>query len=182
MLKKDKQLLLKLARKTLESYFKDLDPDTSEYTHLTQLKGCFVTIHKKGELRGCIGFVKPIMPLFEQVIAATKAAAFEDPRFEPIVEEELKSIKIEISILSKPELIKADSQEDYLKSIEIGRDGLIIQFNEHSGLLLPQVALEYHWTPLQFLEAVSEKAGLEKDAWKYKDAKIYRFTAEVFSE
>ncbi|GIU69718.1 MAG: AMMECR1 domain-containing protein [Candidatus Woesearchaeota archaeon] len=182
MLKKDRQLLLKLARETLEAYFKDLDPDTSDYTHLTQLKGCFVTLYKKGELRGCIGFVKPIMPLFEQVIAATKAAAFEDPRFEPVVEEELKNIKIEISILNKPELIKAESQEDYIKNINIGRDGLIIQFNGHSGLLLPQVAQEYHWTPVQFLEALSEKAGLNRDAWKHKDAKIYRFTAEVFSE
>lgn len=182
MLKKDKQLLLRLARDTLESYFKDTDPDTSECTHLTQLRGCFVTLHKNGELRGCIGFTKPIMPLFEQIIAATKAAAFEDPRFEPLVQEELKHIKIEISILTKPELIKAESQEDYLKSISIGKDGLIIQYNGHSGLLLPQVALEYHWTPEQFLEAVCDKAGLDINAWKNKNAKIYKFQAEVFSE
>ncbi|HGJ65641.1 TPA: AmmeMemoRadiSam system protein A [bacterium] len=182
MLKKDQQLLLKLARNTLESYFKDLDPDTSECTHLTQLKGCFVTLHKGKELRGCIGFIKPIMPLFEQIIAATKAAAFEDPRFEPLVEEELKQIRIEISILSKPELIKASSQQEYFENIKIGRDGLIIQSNGHSGLLLPQVAVEYHWTPEQFLQAVCDKAGLDIDAWKRKDTKIYKFQAEVFGE
>ncbi len=182
MLRKDQQLLLKLARNTLETYFKDLDPDTSECTHLTQLRGCFVTLHKRGELRGCIGFTKPIMPLFEQIIAATKAAAFEDPRFEPLVAEELKDLHIEISILTKPELIKAGSQQDYFDNIQVGRDGLIIQTNGHSGLLLPQVAKEYHWTPKQFLDAVSEKAGLDMDAWKHKESKVYKFKAEVFGE
>lgn len=182
MLKKDQQLLLKLARDALEAYFKDLDPDTSDCTHLTQLRGCFVTLHKGRELRGCIGFIKPIIPLFEQIIAATKAAAFEDPRFEPLVEEELKDVNIEISILGRPELIKASSQEDYIDAIKVGKDGLIIQYYGSSGLLLPQVAKEYHWTPLQFLDAVSEKAGLGIGAWKSKDAKIYRFQAEVFGE
>lgn len=182
MLKKDQQLLLKLARNTLETYFKDLDPDTSDCTHLTQLRGCFVTLHKKGELRGCIGFTKPIMPLFEQIIAATKAAAFEDPRFEPLVSEELKDIHIEISILTKPELIRASSQEEYFDNIQVGRDGLIIQTNGHSGLLLPQVATEYHWNTKQFLDAVAEKAGLDMDAWKRKESKVYKFKAEVFSE
>ena len=93
MLKKDQKLLLKLTRNTLEMFFKDNDPDTSDYSHFTDLKGCFVTLHKNNELRGCIGFTKPIMSLFEQIIAATKAAAFEDPRFDPLGEEELKDIK-----------------------------------------------------------------------------------------
>lgn len=182
MLKNDQQLLLKLSRETLVSYFKDMDPDTSECTHLTQLRGCFVTLYKKGELRGCIGFIKPIMPLFEQVIAATKAAAFEDPRFEPLDDSELKSIKIEISVLSKPELIKAESQQDYLNNIKIGRDGLIVQLYGQSGLLLPQVAMQYHWTPEQFLDATCDKAGLGPGAWKQKECKVYKFKAEVFSE
>lgn len=176
MFKKDQQLLLKLARNTLEMYFKDHDPDTSECSHLTQLKGCFVTLYNKKDLRGCIGFTKPIMPLFEQIIAATKAAAFEDPRFEALAQEELKKITIEISILSKAELIKTDPQHN----IQVGRDGLIIQQNGHSGLLLPQVAIEYQWNVLQFLEALCEKANLNKDAWK--SAKIYKFHAEVFRE
>ena len=182
MLKKDQQLLLELARETLETYFKDIDPDTTDCSHLTQLRGCFVTLHKHGELRGCIGFTKPIMSLFEQIIAATKAAAFEDPRFDPLGEEELKDIKIEISVLTRPELIKAESLQDYIDNIEIGKDGLIIELYGNSGLLLPQVATEYHWTPQQFLDAVSDKAGLEADAWKQKEAKIYKFKAEVFKE
>jgi len=182
MLKKDQQLLLELARETLETYFKDIDPDTTDCSHLTQLRGCFVTLHKHGELRGCIGFTKPIMSLFEQIIAATKAAAFEDPRFDPLGEEELKDIKIEISVLTRPELIKAESLQDYIDNIEIGKDGLIIELYGNSGLLLPQVATEYHWTPQQFLDAVSDKASLDADAWKQKEAKIYKFHAEVFSE
>ncbi|MGV8151395.1 MAG: AmmeMemoRadiSam system protein A [Candidatus Woesearchaeota archaeon] len=182
MLKHDQQLLLRLARDTLESYFKDLDPDTSDMSHLTQLRGCFVTLYINKKLRGCIGFTKPIMPLFEEVIAATKAAAFEDPRFDPVVAEELSNIKIEISLLSRPELIKAESQEEYLNSIKVGKDGLIIQMNGNSGLLLPQVAKEEGYDAKEFLEAVCEKAGIPVDSWKMKEAKIYKFHAEIFSE
>jgi AmmeMemoRadiSam system protein A len=182
MLKKDQQLLLKLARDTLQTYFKDSDPDTSEMSHLTQLRGCFVTLHKNNTLRGCIGFPRPIMPLYEQIIAATKAAAFEDPRFEPLDDSELKDVIIEISILTRPELIKAQSQEEYTDSIKIGRDGLIIQYEGKSGLLLPQVATEFKLNVEQFLEMLCEKAGIDKNVWKMKESKIYRFRAEIFSE
>ena len=181
MNKKNQELLLKLTRGTLESYFKDLDPDTSDCSHLTQLRGCFVTLHKGNQLRGCIGFPKPIMPLYEQIIAATKAAAFEDPRFSPLDESELKDVEIEISILTRPELIKVKRPEDYLKEIKIGKDGLIIQ-GAGSGLLLPQVATEWNFNPVQFLECLCEKAGLDKDAWKNLENKIYRFHAEIFNE
>lgn len=181
MNKKDQALLLKLARDAIEISFKDNDPDVSKVGHLTQLRGCFVTLHKDNELRGCIGFPKPIMPLFEQIIAASKAAAFEDPRFQPVTKNEIKDIVIEISILTRPELLKAKDTDDYLKDIEIGRDGLIIQ-GESSGLLLPQVATEYKFDQKEFLECVSEKAGLDKNAWKNPKNKIYKFRAEIFSE
>ena len=182
MNKGDQQVLIELARNTLKCYFKDEDPDTSDCSHLTQLRGCFVTLRKGRALRGCIGFPKPIMPLYEQIIAATKAAAFEDPRFEPLDESDLGSIDIEISVLTRPELVKAESQDDYLENIKIGRDGIILQFNQYSGLLLPQVALEFHYNVIQFLEAVCLKAGVAKDSWKKKDAKIFKFRAEIFSE
>jgi uncharacterized protein len=181
MNKRDKALLLKLAREAIESSFKDIELDVSNAGHLTQLRGCFVTIHKDKQLRGCIGFHKPIMPLYEQVIAASRAAAFEDPRFTPLTKNELKDVVIEISILSRPELIKAKSDEEYIQNIVIGRDGLIIQ-GKNSGLLLPQVATEYNFTSLQFLECVCEKAGIEKDDWKKPENKIYKFKAEIFSE
>ncbi len=181
MHKKNQFLLLKLARNTLEAAFSDEDPDTSACIHLTQLRGCFVTLHKQQQLRGCIGFPKPIMPLYEQVIAATKAAAFEDPRFDPVNVKELKDIIIEISILTRPELIKVTDFKEYLQKIEVGRDGLIIQ-GESSGLLLPQVATEYHMDAKAFLESLCEKAGLAKDAWKDLKNKIYKFHAEIFAE
>jgi AmmeMemoRadiSam system protein A len=181
MNKKDQGLLLKLARNTLEASFNDTDPDTSMVSHLTQLRGCFVTLHKHNKLRGCIGFPKPIMPLYEQIIAAAKAAAFEDPRFQPLTKSELKDVIIEISILTRPELIKVNTPDEYLNNIIIGRDGLIIQ-GRSSGLLLPQVATEYTFNPKQFLECVSEKAELDKDAWKDPENKIYKFRAEIFSE
>jgi uncharacterized protein len=179
--KKDQVLLLKLARDAIETSFGDNDPDINKVSHLTQLRGCFVTLHKNNQLRGCIGFPKPIMPLYEQIITAGKAAAFEDPRFPPVSKSELKNIIIEISILTKPELIKVKNHDEYLKNIEIGKDGLIIQ-GESSGLLLPQVATEYNFDPKQFLECVCEKAGLDKDAWKNSENKIYKFRAEIFSE
>jgi AmmeMemoRadiSam system protein A len=181
MNKKDQALLLKLARNTLEASFNDTDPDTSNIGHLTQLRGCFVTLHKHNQLRGCIGFPRPVMPLYEQIIAASKAAAFDDPRFPPLSKDELKDIVIEISILTRPELLKAKSSDEYLKNINIGKDGLIIQ-GRSSGLLLPQVAVEYKFTPEKFLESVSEKAGMDKDDWKNLSNKIYTFRAEIFSE
>ena len=179
--KKDQTLLLKLARDAIETSFKDRDPDVSKVGHLTQLRGCFVTLHKNRQLRGCIGFPKPIMPLFEQIIAASKAAAFEDPRFTPVSKNETKDILIEISILTRPELIKVKDSDEYLKNIEIGRDGLIIQ-GISSGLLLPQVATEYNFDQKQFLECLSEKAGVDKDAWKDLENKIFKFRAEIFGE
>ena len=179
--KKDQTLLLKLARDAIDTSFKDLDIDTSKVGHLTQLRGCFVTLHKNNQLRGCIGFPKPIMPLYEQIITAAKAAAFEDPRFSPLSKNELKDIVIEISILTKPELLKVKNCDEYLKEIEIGRDGLIIK-GQNSGLLLPQVATEYNFNQKQFLECLSEKAGMDKDTWKNLENKIYRFRAEIFSE
>lgn len=181
MHKKNQLLLLKLARDAIESSFTDRDPDISACSHLTQLRGCFVTLHKNHTLRGCIGFPKPIMPLYEQIIAASKAAAFEDPRFSPLTREELREVIIEISILTRPELIKVLAPSEYLEKIEIGRDGLIIRA-ENSGLLLPQVAVEFKMNAEQFLEALCEKAGLTKDGWKNPSVKIYKFHAEIFSE
>jgi len=178
---KDKDLLLKLARDAIITSFDDSDPDVIKVGHLTQLRGCFVTLHKHNELRGCIGFPKAIMPLYEEIIAASKAAAFDDPRFGPVTKSEIKDIIIEISILTKPELLKVKNSDEYLGEIEIGRDGLIIQ-GASSGLLLPQVATEYKFSPRQFMECVCEKANMNKDSWKNLGNKIYTFKAEIFSE
>jgi len=173
--------LLKLARKSIESYFsnKELKYD-EEKKEFKEPRGVFVTLTRHGKLRGCIGFPYPYKPLAEAVVEAAKAAAFQDPRFKPLEAKELDKIKIEISVLTLPQEIQA--KQDILKEIEIGKDGLIIQFSGFSGLLLPQVALEQKWNSLQFLEATCNKAGLPSDCWKNKECHIFKFQAQIFSE
>jgi uncharacterized protein (TIGR00296 family) len=145
-------------------------------------QGIFVTLHKHGELRGCIGFPEPILPLFDATIQAAQSASFSDPRFPPLKRAELKDIIIEISVLTQPELITVDTPLDYLKHITIGKDGLIIRSPHGSGLLLPQVAAEWHWKETQFLENICYKAGLSPSYWLEKECKIYKFQAQIFRE
>ena len=116
------------------------------------------------------------MSLGEAVVNMARNAAYNDPRFLPLQADEVKDIKIEISVLSPIQEMK--NKQD----IEIGKDGLIIKYKGYSGLLLPQVATEYKMDKIEFLEAVSEKAGLSKNAWKEKQAKLYKFQCEIISE
>ncbi|MBS3107504.1 TIGR00296 family protein [Candidatus Woesearchaeota archaeon] len=173
--KKEGEELLKLARASI--YDKEIKiKDKGEKC------GVFVTIYSAEDhsLRGCIGYPEPIMPLKEAVVAAAKAAAFEDPRFGPLEKEE--KIKMEISILTVPELIKVASPKEYPKNIEIGKDGLILRHDGYQGLLLPQVAVEDHMDAELFLENVCLKAGLSQDAWLDAGVKIYKFQAQIFRE
>jgi AmmeMemoRadiSam system protein A len=175
--------LLKLARNSIESYFSKKDYDFSkDKKEFKEKQGVFVTLKtREEELRGCIGFPYPILPLSEAIFQAARAAAFSDPRFFPLSKEELENIKIEISVLSVPEEIKCE-KEKLLDDIRIGKDGLIVQLGGFSGLLLPQVALEWRWNSLEFLENCCDKAGLDRDEWKEKDCKIFKFQAQIFSE
>ena len=138
--------------------------------------GAFVTLKKQGQLRGCIGYVIGYKTLFETILDMSKAAAFNDPRFNSVKENEISELEVEISILS--ELINVEN----INEIEIGRDGLIISKGYYQGLLLPQVAVEWGWNREQFLSETCRKAGMHGDCWKEKDVIIKRFTAEVFSE
>jgi AmmeMemoRadiSam system protein A len=131
----------------------------------------FVTLHKNGSLRGCIGHVHPVMPLFRSVMENAVAASSRDPRFPPVTKEELSDISVEISVLSPLRKLKATDD------IEIGRHGLLIRKGGRQGLLLPQVAVEYGWDREAFLKNLSLKAGLPGDEWKTSD--IYSFTAEI---
>jgi hypothetical protein len=131
----------------------------------------FVTIKQKGSLRGCIGHVQAIMPLYQSVIKNAVAASSSDPRFPPMKKDELMDIDIEISILSPMQKLND------IKKIEIGRHGLVIRKGSHSGLLLPQVATEQGWDTNTFLRQLCVKAGLTEYAWK--DAELYSFTAEI---
>jgi len=173
-----KKRLLGIARKTLESYLKDRKkPKFEEKDEVISTPlGVFVTLTKQGRLRGCIGFIRPVKPLYEAVSEMAIAAATEDNRFESVTYAELKDLVIEISVLSPFEPVPE------VKQIEVGKHGLLIQKGYHSGLLLPQVPGEYGWNREQFLENLCYKAGLPSDAWKDKDSKLFSFTADVFSE
>jgi len=173
--KEDGDKLLKLARESIEEEFTGKKPDLPEGKQFRQLRGVFVTLTKNKELRGCIGFPMPSLPIAEAVYESAKSAAFSDPRFSPVSEKELDKIKIEISILTNP-------QETRAEEIKIGRDGLIGSYVGYSGLLLPQVAIEHKMSRLEFLEAICQKAGLPKDSWQKPGFKLQRFQAQIFSE
>ena len=174
--------LLKLARISIEQYLKNKSLPKVDYTKefsdevFKQKCGAFVTLHAHGALRGCIGYVKGIKTIPEAVVDMAKAAAFEDPRFEPLRKDELDEIDIEISVLTPIEPVHDISE------IVIGRDGLIISSGFRAGLLLPQVATEYGWDVKTFLEHTCYKAGLPADAWKWDNTKIEKFSAIVFGE
>lgn len=182
MTSSDKKLLLKLARDSISARLQDIEPDTSIALHLDDRRGAFVTLFKRGRLRGCIGCPEPIWPLYKAVADSAQSAAFDDPRFPPMRQEELDEVDIDISVLTTPELLEVAEPDDYLEMIRIGADGLIIRGHNRSGLLLPQVAGERGMAVRTFLEAVSQKAGLGQNAWRDLSNKIYRFQAEVFSE
>jgi len=177
--------LIKLARSTVEKYFNEkFILEKTEKKKLNEKRGVFVTIETFPEknLRGCIGFLLPAIPLFEAVQKAAISSALEDPRFPPMEKEELKKIVFEISVLTKPELIRVKSSKEYSKKIEIGKDGLIMQNGPFSGLLLPQVPVEWNWSPEEFLENLCLKACLTPDYIHDKNTKIWKFQAQIFSE
>ena len=177
--------LVRLARTVVEKYLQESTIIKSERD--TQEKaGVFVTLNyvtttKKEYLRGCIGFPLPERPLYQGVVEAAIAAATEDPRFPPLDIQELDNILFEISVLTPPERITV-SPADYGKEIEIGRDGLILQWRFGSGLLLPQVPVELKWDVEQYLANICYKAGAPPDVWLDPTTKLYKFQATVFKE
>lgn len=177
----EKKFLLKIARDTLNSYAKtrsipELPPPDTLSEGLKAKNGAFVTLHKQGELRGCIGVFEGRGPLYKTISQMTVSSGWEDPRFPPVKESELDKIDIEISVLSPLTTITDVSL------IEVGKHGIYITRGFYRGVLLPQVATEHKWNREEFLEATCQKAGLEPDAWKHKDTQIQIFTAEVFGE
>ncbi len=175
--------LLKLARQAINSYFGEgLEISEDIKKEFSTKQGAFVTLYKNKELRGCIGYSEPVFPLYKAVIQAAQAAAFGDPRFIPVSEDELKDIKIEISVLTKPAEIKFKKPDELLRQIEIGKDGLIIEKGPLKGLLLPQVAVEWKWNKEEFLANTCIKAGLPPNAWKELNVKVYKFQTQIFKE
>ena len=144
--------------------------------------GVFVTLNNTDGLRGCIGFPMPDKKLSNGIIDAAIAAATEDPRFSPVKINELSDIMFEVTVLTPPVEITVTDPMEYLEKIKVGRDGLIIRNSFSSGLLLPQVPVEYGWNVEEFLQHTCEKAGLEKDAWKNGKVKIEKFEGIVYKE
>ncbi len=174
----ERKFLLDLARQVVKDNANGLDYDPPNYfsENLAAEMGVFVTLHKKAELRGCIGYVEGIKPLQDAVIEMAKSAAFNDPRFAPVTSDEVDDLEIEISVLSPIKEIKN------VDEIVVGKHGLIVEQGFFKGLLLPQVATENNWDRDEFLKHTCRKAGLPKDAWQEKNTKISIFSAEIFSE
>jgi len=172
----EKSVLRDVVKKTLGSVVKGGPvPKFDNFSgKLAEEWGAFVTLTKKGQLRGCIGHIVGDKPLIFTVAEMTKAAALEDPRFPQVKPSELPDIDFEISVLTP--IRKVNDIEE----IVVGRDGIIITKGFYRGLLLPQVATEYGWDRITFLEHTCNKAGLPKDAWKDRDTIIEMFSAEVF--
>jgi hypothetical protein len=147
-------------------------------------RGVFVTLltHPAEELRGCIGFPRPIFSLRAAIPRAAYAAARDDPRFPPVQVGELKRVLLEVSLLTVPEPMPAIPRSEYPKAVVVGRDGLIVETFGASGLLLPQVAPEQGWSSRELLEGTCEKAGLPPEAWKEPEVRVLRFEARVYRE
>ena len=173
----EKQALLRIARASIQAELAGKNPpETKGQGTLQEKRGAFVSLKKRGHLRGCIGFIEAKKPLARTVEEMAVAAAFQDPRFEPVRREELKDVKLEISVLTPLRKV-ADVGE-----IEVGTHGLYIRKGSRAGLLLPQVATEYGWDRDTFLKETCRKAGLAPDAWRDPETEISLFSADVFGE
>jgi uncharacterized protein len=172
----ERQALLAIARAAVVAHVtgRPLDrplPDGA----LAQCAGAFVTLRLQGELRGCIGHVEADEPLADTVADCARLAGSADPRFSAITAAELDRVTIEISVLGPLESIASPAD------VEIGRHGLFVELGHRRGLLLPQVATEWNWTPHTFAEQTCLKAGLSRGAWR-EGGRMWRFEAEVFGE
>jgi AmmeMemoRadiSam system protein A len=174
----EKHALLKIARFSITSALesKTLPSLKFQSEALDRRSGVFVTLRIGEDLRGCIGYVEPLFPLAIATQEVAVKAAMEDPRFMPVTPLELDKIIIEISVLSPLSDLKN------IEKIEIGKHGLVIDAGYRRGLLLPQVATEYHLDRKQFLKQTALKAGLPPDAWKREEIKLFTFTVEKFDE
>ncbi len=171
----ERRQLLRLAHEVILGALTSREVDTAPPTdHLAEPRGAFTTLHLKGQLRGCVGYVMPVHALYRTVAETAISAAFHDTRFMPVTKEEAAKLEIEISVLSRLQPIEPDD-------IEIGRHGLVVTFGSRRGLLLPQVPVEWGWDVKTFLQQTCQKAGLPADAWE-RGATLEGFTAEIFGD
>jgi len=181
----DGVFLVKTARKAVTQFLSNgnrmkLESDLEEKFSFNS--GVFVTLNNPDGLRGCIGFPMPEKKLSHAIIEGAIAAATEDPRFPSVKTNELNDIVFEVTVLTPPVEIDVSDPMEYLEKIKVGRDGLIIKHSFSSGLLLPQVPVEYNWNVEEFLQHTCEKAGLTRDTWKNESVKIEKFEGIIFKE
>lgn len=184
------RFLVKLARTTVYNKLLGKGPPDVERSKLSRRllteRGVFTTIYKikdsGKELRGCIGYPMPIKPLYKAVMETAIESAFHDPRFPPLTLNEYPDCIFEVSVLTPLEKVEYKSPLELPKKIVVGRDGLVLKYGPYSGLLLPQVPVEYGWSPEEYLIHLSMKAGLPPDGYLYNGVEIYRFEAQVFIE
>ena len=173
----DRRFLLELARATIQARLSDqpLPCPSPDSAVLLELRGAFVTLKIDEVLRGCIGHVVGVAPLWRAVRDNAVAAAFEDPRFPPLTLDELPHVRIEISVLTP---LCTSAAED----VVVGYHGVLVERGASRGLLLPQVPVEFGWDRETFLDHTCRKAGLEPKCWRQADTTISTFSAEVFAE
>jgi AmmeMemoRadiSam system protein A len=171
-------VLLKLSRDALEAAFRGRPLPVPEVLDgpLTERRGAFVTLTIGGALRGCIGHVEGVEPLWQSVRDNTLAAAFRDPRFSPLDEAELERVAIEVSVLTPMRRVASPEE------VVVGTHGLLIECGHRRGLLLPQVASDRGWDRDTFLDQTCRKAGLEPGCWRSSDTRIFVFSTERFGE
>ncbi len=181
----ERKQLLELARTTLETVVKSgkmphVSPETFA-GHLSEKRGCFVTLTVRGRLRGCIGHIFAQEALYRAVMDNARSAALEDPRFLPVTPEELKSIHIEISVLSEPRPLEFSSPQDLLEKLVPGRDGVVLKLGWRRSTFLPQV-----WEQLpdkeMFLNHLAAKAGAPSSAWREPGTEVLIYHVEAFEE
>ena len=181
----DGNILVKTARKAVTEFLSNgnrikLESDLEKKFSFNS--GVFVTLNNPDGLRGCIGFPMPEKKLSHAIVEGAIAAATEDPRFPSVKTNELDDIVFEVTVLTPPVEIDVTNPTEYLEKIKVGRDGLIIRHSFSSGLLLPQVPVEYGWNAEEFLQHTCEKAGLSRDTWKNESVKIEKFEGIIFKE
>ena len=183
--KEDGHTLVKTARAVVTEYLKNgtkLKLEKEFKNNFSFKSGVFVTLNSILGLRGCIGYTLPDRSLFDALEDAAISAATKDSRFHSVKHKELNSITFEVTVLTPPKKIVTSNPEEYFSKIKVGRDGLIVKHGFYSGLLLPQVPIEYGWNVKEFLEYTCEKAGLPKNYWRKPETEIQKFEGIVFKE
>ena len=171
----ERSLLLRLAHEAIAAALDQCELSLAPPSaHLAEPRGAFTTLYYQGGLRGCVGYVFPVTPLYRTIAESARGAAFDDSRFSPVTRDESRELQVSLSILSPPRPIQADR-------IEIGLHGLLVSLGPYRGLLLPQVPVEHGWDRTAFLEQTCRKAGLPPGAWQ-TGARLEGFTAEVFAD